>query len=132
MRVPIHHLACPQQANILVFDQCLRGQWLHGRPGRCKHTDAVEADIRALRVRGARSVRYRFWNRTESRHAGSAPDDFDFRKLEADKTRMMLLEMLSWKPDASFYLKVRRNEKCAPLSVALLKDFLRFAMALAE
>lgn len=105
-----------RQANVLILDQCQRKQWLHGQEGRCAHTDIIEADIRLLSARGAGSVRYRFWNTTRSRYAqggeGAAglygkPDEFDIGKIEADKTRLLLREMVKWKPGAHFYLKVR-------------------------
>lgn len=114
-----------------MYDQCLRGQWLRGQPGACAHTEGVREDISALRRRGVRSVRHAFWNSSTSRHAALAPDDFDFRKIEADKTRRMLLEMHRWKPDAHFYLKVRaaRYVLCGGCIVAApcicVFDFLR-------
>lgn len=112
------------QVNLLLLDQCQRKQWFHGMEGRCVHTDVIEEDIRTLAEHGVTSVRYRFWNYTKSRHAFPAPDDFDLGKIEADKTRLLLHEMIKWKPNAHFYIKAR---SCC----ALLCSALRCAIAAA-
>lgn len=101
-----------RKASFVFLDQCFKAQWLHSgtsgsapnEPGRCAHTDIVSADIAQLRARGVTDIRYEFWNRTESRLAAD-PEEFDFVKFEADKTRQLLLYMLRHKPDAHFYVK---------------------------
>jgi hypothetical protein len=98
-----------KRVNLLILDQCHRKNWVHGHPHHCAHTATIEKDIASLRQRGVGSIRYKFWNYTTSRFANDPPDDVDVGKMESDKTRLLLYQMLRWKPEAHFYLKARTH-----------------------